>query len=150
MNARFLRFPAVALVAALALTGCDDGEPRSESTGLTHTPADVAELNGSWAANYIRDPDTSIVPGSRIQIIFHDDSLSANAGCNTLIGAASIDGDQLAVDTLASTQKACEDDLTRQDAWLSDFLTSGPTVEVLGPDLWLSHGDDTVLHLTQQ
>lgn len=141
----------VGAVASLALTACDHGEPRSESLGLTHTPADIAELDGGvWVADDFLDPHVDAVPGSRIELRFTDDSLSVNAGCNTMFGGASIDGDELVAPALASTQKACADDLTRQDAWLSQFLGSRPTIEVLEQDLWLSHGNDTVIHFVQQ
>jgi heat shock protein HslJ len=142
---------ALGLVAALALTACDDSEPRVDTLGLAQAPADLSELAGGvWVADDIQDPDVSLVPGSQIEMRFQSDSLSANAGCNTLLGGASIDGDELVAPALASTKKACEADLTRQDAWLTDFLGSRPSIEVLDHDLWLYHGDDTVIHLVQQ
>jgi heat shock protein HslJ len=150
MFASSVRVAAAGLVAALALTACEAGEPRSESYGVGRTPADLAELGGGvWVANHILDPDTSIVPGSQIEVRFKNDSVAVTAGCNTLFGPASIDGTELAVSGLASTQKACDDDLSQQDAWLSDFLSSNPTIEVLANDLWLSQGEDTVIHLTR-
>jgi heat shock protein HslJ len=76
--------------------------------------------------------------------------MSVNAGCNTLFGGASIDGDELVADGLASTQKGCDDALTKQDAWLSEFLGSRPSIEVLDQSLWLFHGDDSVIHLIRQ
>ena len=150
-RARVALGAVVGLVTALVLTACDNSEPRLDSLGLAQTPADLAQLEGgSWVADDIQDPDVSLVPGTSIEMRFQTDSVSANAGCNTLFGGASIDGDELAVPALASTQKACDDDLSRQDAWLSDFLSSGPDIEVLDQDLWLSQGDDTVVHLVQE
>lgn len=141
----------VGLVAALALTACESGSPRTESLGLTHTPADLSELEGGvWVADSILDPHVSLVPGSQIEMRFEKDSLSVSAGCNTLFGGASIDEDELVVPALASSQKACDNALMQQDSWLSDFLSSRPTIEVLEQDLWLSHGQDTVIHLTQE
>jgi heat shock protein HslJ len=35
------------------------------------------------------------VPGSQIQMTFDQDSVTVDAGCNTLSGGASIDGDEL-------------------------------------------------------
>jgi heat shock protein HslJ len=141
----------VGLMAVLVLTACDNSQPRVETNGLTHTPADLSELEGGpWVADSILDPDVSLVPGSQIEMRFQADSLSVNAGCNTLFGGASIDGDELVVPALASTKKACDDALSQQDAWLTDFLGSSPTIEVLAQDLWLSHGNDTVIHLVQE
>jgi len=139
------------MVAALALTACDDSEPRVDSLGLAQAPADLSELEGgAWVADSVVDPDVSLVPGSQIEMRFEQDSVSVNAGCNALFGGASVDGDELVAPALASTKKACADDLTQQDAWVSDFLSSRPSIEVLDHDLWLSHGDDSVIHLVQQ
>jgi heat shock protein HslJ len=145
------RWALVVLVAALALTACDDSEPRVDSLGLAQAPSDLSELKGgAWVADSVLDSDVSLVPGSQIEMRFQSDSLSVNAGCNTMFGGASVDGDELVAPALASTKKACEDALTQQDAWLSDFLGSRPTIEVLDQDLWLSHGNDSVLHLIRQ
>jgi len=146
-----VRSALVALVAALALTACDDSEPRVDVGGLAQAPADLSELEGgAWLADDVQDPEVSLVPGSQVEMRFQQDSLSADAGCNNLFGPASIDGDELVAPALASTRKACDDALTQQDAWLSDFLSSRPTIELLDRDLWLSHGDDSVLHLVQE
>ena len=151
MRVSSVRFALVGIVAAVVLTACDDSEPRVDSLGLAQAPADLSELEGgAWVADDIQDPEVSLVPGSQVEMRFENDSLSANAGCNTLFGGASIDGDELVVPALASTQKACDEALTQQDAWLTDFLGSRPSIEVLDQDLWLYEGDDTVVHLVQQ
>jgi heat shock protein HslJ len=151
MRASGLRLGVAGLLAALLLSACDNGEPRDESLGLTHTPADLSELEGGpWVADSILDPKVSLVPGTQIEMRFQHDSLAVHAGCNTLFGGASIDGTDLVVASLASTKKACDASLTQQDEWLSRFLSSRPTIEVLEQDLWLSHGNDTVIHLVQQ
>lgn len=152
MRGSGVRLAAVCLAAAaLALTSCDDSQPRLDVGGLAQAPADLSDLEGGvWVANDVQDPTVSLVPGSQVELRFQQDSLSADAGCNKLFGGASVGGDELVVPALASTRKACDDALTQQDAWLSDFLSSSPTIEVLDHDLWLSQGDDTVLHLVQQ
>ena len=70
MRVSSVRVAVIVLMAALALTACDNGEPRAESLGLTHTPADLSEVEGTWVADSILDPDTSLVPGSEIEIRF--------------------------------------------------------------------------------
>jgi heat shock protein HslJ len=152
MRASGVRLAAVCLVTSvLALTSCDDSEPRVDVGGLAQAPADLSQLEGgAWVADNVVDPDVSLVPGTQIEMRFQSDTLSANAGCNTLAGGASLNGDELVASALASTKKACDDTLGQQDAWLSDFLGSRPTIEVLDHDLWLSQDDDTVIHLTQE
>lgn len=151
MRVSRVRFAVVGLLAALVLTACDDSEPRVDSLGLAQAPADLSELGGgAWVADSVLDPDVSLVAGSQIEMRFEKDSLSANAGCNSLFGGASIDGGELVAPALASTQKACDDALSQQDAWLTHFLSSRPTIEVLDQDLWLSHGNDSVIHLIHE
>jgi len=151
MGVSMVRFAGVAIIAALAITACDDSEPRVEVGGLAQAPADLSDLEGgAWVADSVQDPDVSLVSGSQIEMRFKSDAMSVNAGCNTLFGGASIDGDELVADGLASTQKGCDDALAQQDAWLSDFLGSRPSIEVLDQGLWLFHGDDSVIHLIRQ
>ena len=151
MRVSSVRLALVTLLVPLSLTACENSQPRVDVGGLAQAPADLSELAGGvWFADDIQDPQVDLVSGSQIQMEFHQDSLSAEAGCNTLFGGASIDEDTLVVPALASTRKACDDALGQQDAWLSDFLSSRPSIEVLDQDLWLSRGDDTVIHLVRE
>ena len=77
---------------------------------------------------------------------FAADSVSANAGCNTLSGPASVEDSELVVRELASTRQACEEELEAQDQWLTSFLAARPRFERVDDDLYLSR-DDTVIHL---
>ncbi|MGM0384467.1 MAG: META domain-containing protein [Actinomycetota bacterium] len=128
-----VRGAAVAAIAALALSGCSGS---SELEGRTFTATEV------------RGHD--LVEGSEMTITFEDGQVSANAGCNTLFGAASWDGGTLDVaEALASTMMACDDALMAQDQWLSDFLTSDPALSLAGTTLKL--GDDSAgLTLTEE
>jgi heat shock protein HslJ len=137
----------IALLAATVVAECDASPGRSADDALVETP-ELSDLSGAtWIADGIVDEDRDLVPGSTIRMTFTADSLSADAGCNTLRGPASVDDDgELVVAELAATLKACEDALSEQDAWLSSFLTSRPTIEQQDDDLWLTR-EDTVIHL---
>ena len=138
-----------ALLLVCTLVACGYGDGRSADYGLKSTPQ-LSDLEGkTWLAHEIVDPDRQLVSGSSLTMTFSADSLSANAGCNTLHGAASVQDDELVASQLASTMMACEEDLMAQDTWLSDFLTSKPTIEHSDDDLWLSQGD-TVIHLVAE
>jgi heat shock protein HslJ len=115
-----------ALGASLALAACS-GEGQ--------------DLGGrSFTSTQVRGHD--LVPGSAVTLTFEDGRISARAGCNTLNGGASWDGDTLEVEEpMATTMMACEEALMGQDQWLSSFLTSSPALEVDGRTLTL--GDDT-------
>jgi len=78
-----------------------------------------------------------LVPGTRLRLTFQDGDVHAYAGCNHLTGRANVDGDHLVVDRLASTMMACDAPLEEQDAWLTRFLSAGPT--------WRRHGDELIL-----
>ncbi len=137
---------AVGLAAALLLTSCAYGEGRDATYGLV-VAADLDRLDGTTVvADGIVDPDRELVSGSRITMSFTSDSVSVNAGCNTLRGAAAIEDYQLVVDELAATQMACDEALEEQDQWLASLLTSRPRLERVDDDLYLSR-DDTVIHL---
>jgi heat shock protein HslJ len=68
--------------------------------------------------------------------------VSANAGCNQLSGAYSLDGTTLVVDNLASTQMGCNPARQAQDEWLAAVLTGRPTVALSGDDLTLTTAKD--------
>ena len=136
------------LVLAACLTACADSYGRSADSGLAFTP-DLADLSGDpWVATRVEDPDHELAPDSTLTLTFTSDSVTANAGCNTLRGRAKVDGDELVVEEMASTMMACVASLSEQDVWLTTFLTSRPTIERLDDDLWLIN-DDTVIHLVQ-
>jgi heat shock protein HslJ len=82
----------------------------------------------------------TLVDGTWIQIAFEGDALAAVAGCNTMRGGFTIDGDELVVDTLAQTMMACEPDVMRQDEWVAAFLTGRPTIGIDDDTLTLDDG----------
>ena len=119
--------PFAAAVVALVLTGCGSGGDDLAGGTYTSTSATGHEL----------------VPGSTVTLTLADGRISANAGCNTMNGTATWDGDTLEVTgPLASTMMACEDALMQQDQWLSEFLTSSPALELDGDVLTLGDSDD--------
>jgi heat shock protein HslJ len=121
----------VALVAGLLLGGC------GSSSGAGGTP----DLAGkTFTSTEVRG--TELVSGSSVTLSFEDGRISANAGCNTMNGAATWDTGKLVVTgPMASTMMACSEALTKQDQWLSSFLTSSPALTLDGDTLTL--GDAT-------
>lgn len=83
----------------------------------------------------------TLVDGTTVRLTFDEDTMSAQAGCNTLAGGASWADGILTAGPLAMTMMACEDALAAQDQWLSDFLASEPAITQDGETLVL--GDDT-------
>ena len=99
-------------------------------------------LDGTYTSTGITDngADHPLAPNSQVTLSFQDGQLSANAGCNTMNGSYTVDGDQLVIGTLAMTQMACEEPLMTQDQWLATFLDSDPTFALAGDTLTLTSG----------
>lgn len=133
------------VVAMVVLSACGSAAGRSATYALGHTPELSDLTDATWVAHSIAN--RGIVAGSVIQLTFTADSVTAEAGCNTLHGEASIDKHEMVVGALATTRKACDSSLQAQDRWLAAFLAARPTIERQGNELWLSRRAE-VLHLT--
>ena len=80
--------------------------------------------------------------GSVVSVTFDDDRVVATAGCNTLLGPATWDGERLVVEgTLASTRMACVGEAEAFESWLGALLQSSPAVTLDGSTLTI--GDQT-------
>jgi heat shock protein HslJ len=91
-----------------------------------------------------------LVEGSTIRLAFEDGSVAANAGCNSMSGGYTFDGDILRVEMMAMTEMGCDEALMDQDAFLSGFLTSGPTVAVDGDEMTLVSGEEQITFLDRE
>jgi heat shock protein HslJ len=82
----------------------------------------------------------ALVPGTRIRLVFHDGTVSAQAGCNSIGGPYHLDGGLLVVGDLAMTEMGCDVARNAQDEWLTVFLRSKPGATLSGPELALDNG----------
>jgi heat shock protein HslJ len=106
--------------------------------------SDSAGLNGrSFVSTEVEGYE--LVPDSTIRIVFEDGSLSLNAGCNTMFGAYTLDGDVLRAPTLAMTQMACDPALMEQDTWISTLISSDPNLTLDGDTLTITGEDAQVV-----
>ena len=135
MRNRLHGLAVVVGVASLLLAGCGD-DSDNETT--------ASDLNGSTFTSTEVD-GYELVDGSQITLTFDADSLSAQAGCNTMSAPYTLEEDLLAWSgDVATTRMACPDDLTAQDEWLTDLLTTGVDVDLDGETLVLTHEDVTI------
>ncbi|MGH3647843.1 MAG: META domain-containing protein [Micromonosporaceae bacterium] len=104
--------------------------PEQLPVGKTYLSTEVAEDGKA----------RELASGTRIRIEFTRDGLRADAGCNHLMGKASLDSGRLSVDNLGGTEMGCEKPLMDQDKWLADFLTDSPVWKLDGDTLVLSDG----------
>lgn len=125
-------------VGALLVAACGSG---------TSAGDDPPELDGRqfWSTSVAENgAERELVEGTQIQISFADGNVSASAGCNSMGGAYSLDGDVLVVSDMFSTEIGCDPDRHDQDMFVSAFLTSGPTVALDGDLLTLSGESVTI------
>lgn len=124
--------PVVVLTACGSVTGSGGESPDVE--GRTFLSTGTAE-DGSAR---------ELAEGSRISLSFEEGQLRATAGCNSMFGAYSLDGETLTAEQLAMTQMSCSEALMEQDTWLSDILTSGPALALDGDELTLTSGSTVI------
>jgi heat shock protein HslJ len=144
-----LALPLVA-TAALAACGSDaDGSATSDSPtdqtsdSQTETSVPTSGSDGLDGRSFVSTEvdGHELVPDSVVRLTFEDGSLSINAGCNTMFGGYTVEGDVLSAPTMAMTEMACDPALMEQDAWISGLISNGPTVTVDGDTLTIAGPD---------
>src|SRR5262245_20056013 len=173
MVMRSMRIAALVGVASVALLACGDDDttestsqaaastsaPASTTTAAatttsratTTTAASVADALGDTTFVSTAVEGYTLAPDTQITLTFAGNNISAQAGCNTLAGTWSLEGDVLVVPPMAQTQMACEPSaLMDQDTWLDAVLTSKPTVAVEGDTLTITAEGATVTLLDRK
>ena len=110
-----------ALALTLPLAACDTGnDPRNpsspsptESSETTSPSDDASKLDptGKWTSPEKGDPFLEFA---------EDGSLEGSDGCNAIVTSWKAEGDEIAIDSFMSTQKAC----AGVDTWLSKASTA--------------------------
>lgn len=125
----------------LVITGPE--ESRLSFTALDREQA----LVGTWDVIQLATADavTGVLDGTEPTIEFVDDgTLAASAGCNNGAGSWELDGDQLTIGPLASTNMACEEPVMQQETDLFAALEASKQVQVTGDSLTLLREDGTI------
>ncbi len=144
---RSLILLAVPLVAVLGACGSDaTSSDTSTPTAASEAsvPASDLDLDGRTFVSTATDGH-DLVADSEIRLTFQDGSVSINAGCNTLVGSYTVEGDTLQTPVLATTQMACDPALMDQDAWLSETFSGSPTLALDGDDLTVTATDGSTI-----
>lgn len=143
------------LLTLVLLTSCGDATPAGGSSddgpGASGGAGVLDRLAGRTFLSLPGGdgPGPALVPGSAVRLDFRDGSIGASAGCNSMGGDVSADGDRLVVGVLSMTEMACDTPLMEQDEWLAQFLSSGPTAQLSGATLTLT-SDETRLVLSEE
>jgi heat shock protein HslJ len=92
----------------------------------------------------------TLLAGTAVHLRFRSSELSAGAGCNSMSGPYSFDGDKLVMNSMATTEIGCEAPLAAQDDWLAGFLRARPTAELVEPRLTLSTSSEILTLLDRE
>ena len=130
------------LVGSILLVGCgdDSSDDSSADAGSVPSAADLADR--TFLSTAVEGK--TLVEGTQVSLSFTDSTIAAIAGCNTMTGGYTITDDALAVDALAQTMMACDDQLAAQDQWVGQLLEGDPSITLDDDVLTLSGGDVTL------
>jgi heat shock protein HslJ len=140
---------AVPLVALSVFGACGSDTTFSDTStqpadSEASVPASDLDLDGrTFVSTEVDGHD--LVVDSQIRLSFQEGSVSINAGCNTLVGGYTIEGETLQVPVLAMTQMACDPALMDQDTWLSETFSGSPTLALEGDDMTVTAADGSTI-----
>jgi len=80
-----------------------------------------------------------------LSLAFVGGTLTAWAGCNTMSGPYTVTDGKLLVESMATTEMACDAALMAQEQWLAGVLSAEPWVSLDGVSLSLGTDDSTLL-----
>lgn len=120
--------PGLALLAALALAGCQGGSPDAALTpdgpGSQRPAADAPLTVTTWLVGSVAGVTA---PEGRARFtLAPDGGASGNLGCNRFSAPATVDGATLTLGPLTSTRMACEGPAGDVERALTSLFGSGP------------------------
>ncbi len=108
----------------------------------TATPAADGSPDRRTGTDYVSDGlPAPFVEGDVLRLTLGEGTISFQATCNTFSGNLEREGDVLHVSNLGGTEMGCPGAGQKQDQWLVDFFSAGPTETMDGTDLALRNGD---------
>jgi heat shock protein HslJ len=134
----------IGLAVGLAVSASSDvgGDGRDDPEALVD-PVQTQLGGRAFESTSVTGHD--LAPDTVLRLSFDQDSMAANAGCNTMTGPWTDEGSTLKwTEPVATTLKACPDALAAQDQWFAGLLTEGLEVVDGDADLTLESGDITI------
>lgn len=139
--------PCLAVLAAVALTGCaseDSPEPEPSTPSPSASTSDgvvAADLSGKAYTSTALE-GRQLVDDTVVLLSFTDGNLTASAGCNKMVGPYSYDGSTLAWNGAPEvTTVECSRAQQEQDEWLEALLGTGVQSEFGDGTLTLTDGE---------
>jgi heat shock protein HslJ len=102
------------------------------STLLVFDEAPANPLLGRWVVDsYSNGPGAvvAVLPGTELDVVFGIGNVSGNSGCNTFAGTYGTNGNVVRVGQLATTRKACPDDIMAQETAFLAALQGSALIE---------------------
>ncbi|MGA9382136.1 MAG: META domain-containing protein [Phormidium sp.] len=92
-------------------------KPTSNNITLPLEMAQSSSLAGSWRLANMAETNlpTPMVPVGELTVNFADGRISGSGGCNRFMSSYETQGDRLTISQLASTFKACEETIMKQE-----------------------------------
>lgn len=131
------KYLLILFVISLAVSAC-----AAESGGAS------ASLTGDWKLiSY--GPATAQTPAvedAEANLVFNEDgTVAGNSGCNSLGGAYTVEGNQVAFKDIVSTLMACDEPRMVQERAVQRVLTDAASYTIDGNMLTLTNGDMTLV-----
>ncbi|MQA27382.1 MAG: META domain-containing protein [Micromonosporaceae bacterium] len=136
----------LSLLLAAGAAGCGKGSGAGDDPGAGKNTGAGTPVGRTFLSDSVTDKGEPrpLVAGSQIRLEFKRGWIGAHAGCNSFSGDAEFDGDRLVVTGLGGTEMACEQNLMKQDEWLTGLLTDKPTWRLDGDTLILTRGETRI------
>ena len=131
--------PIAVLLVIFAASCGDDGDSTGEAGGMPtieELQAETWSLDGAASS--------PAIDSGAATLQFEDRTVHGASPCNTYTGAFELDDDSISIGPIASTMRACADDLMAAEQQYLSALESVDTVELADTTLTLS-GDDVTL-----
>ena len=134
-------------LAGVMLAACGDDSDEASGTvssapmstsGSTPATLDGRELVVTEVTGH------DLVADTTPRVSFDAGRITVQAGCNTMNSTYELEGDQLVVGDMATTQMACDEALMAQDQWFADVLGGDPTVSADGTTVTITGGGATL------
>ena len=141
--------PVVTPTPTTAATGSPTSEPGATETpqpGVTPSPTTAPSnpLAGtSWTLSTMNGQPP--LDGTTITLAFSDSAVSGNGGCNTYGGSYAVDGNNISIGALTSTQVLCGTEIDQQEQQYFNLLGSANTYQLDSGQLVLFSGGSEVL-----
>lgn len=115
--------------------------PPSPATSTDPTFGGLTTMNWTLATYGPDEAPIPVLPEASINLVFTPEGISGSAGCNTYFGQFQYDVDKLSFSGIGSTEKACSNELTAQEAAYLQALQTATSYTINNGVLRITYRD---------